>query len=448
MQVPGGKAEAAPQHPIYIHPESPNFGAHWMKEPISFAKVKLTNKTNGNGQIMLNSLHKYEPRVHLVRVGSEHRPMVTFPFPETQFIAVTAYQNEEVTSLKIKYNPFAKAFLDAKERPDSIYNRESSVCGGWYFPNTFSTSSPSTYTSSEKYTATATASNKTTSYRTAPYTTQKPTPVRAITKHSPPTNHSPQYNQSSTPNYTILENTNSSFGAYQPSSAWQPSTTTSGSSYWTNQINSSNNILSTSSPTHSGIQNISPTRSPSSPYATPSPSATYHHLTTQNQQAASAEYQGNASPHYITQAQTTPPVVPVPQTHQLYYPTSLSPSHQIYSNVGFSNFSYATGWHGTADYGLFQNSYHYQPAEYIPLINDASAYNQPSDVTNTTTANTLENSEKSSQQQYETLTQANVYQTERNTQEISRSPVHAANNNNNLVFVKKNWPPLTEATTS
>lgn len=63
---------------------------------------------------MLNSLHKYEPRVHLVRVGSEQRHVVTYPFPETQFIAVTAYQNEEVTSLKIKYNPFAKAFLDAK----------------------------------------------------------------------------------------------------------------------------------------------------------------------------------------------------------------------------------------------------------------------------------------------------------------------------------------------
>ena len=49
---------------------------------------------------------------------------MTFPFPETQFVAVTAYQNEEVTSLKIKYNPFAKAFLDAKERPDSYYQRE------------------------------------------------------------------------------------------------------------------------------------------------------------------------------------------------------------------------------------------------------------------------------------------------------------------------------------
>jgi len=40
------------------------------------------------------------------------RLVKTFHFPPTQFIAVTAYQNEDVTSLKIKYNPFAKAFLD------------------------------------------------------------------------------------------------------------------------------------------------------------------------------------------------------------------------------------------------------------------------------------------------------------------------------------------------
>ena len=51
--MPGGKAEVPPSHPIYMHPESPNFGAHWMKEPVSFAKVKLTNKTNGNGQVSL-----------------------------------------------------------------------------------------------------------------------------------------------------------------------------------------------------------------------------------------------------------------------------------------------------------------------------------------------------------------------------------------------------------
>lgn len=70
----------APPNPIYIHPESPNFGAHWMKEAVSFAKVKLTNKSNGNGQIMLNSLHKYEPRVHLVRVGAEEQRTVRLSF--------------------------------------------------------------------------------------------------------------------------------------------------------------------------------------------------------------------------------------------------------------------------------------------------------------------------------------------------------------------------------
>lgn len=45
---------------------------------------------------MLNSLHKYEPRVHVVKVGTDQRRVLTYPFPETQFIAVTAYQNEEV----------------------------------------------------------------------------------------------------------------------------------------------------------------------------------------------------------------------------------------------------------------------------------------------------------------------------------------------------------------
>uniref|UniRef100_A0A3Q4I687 T-box transcription factor 19 n=1 Tax=Neolamprologus brichardi TaxID=32507 RepID=A0A3Q4I687_NEOBR len=97
---------------IYIHPDSPNFGAHWMKAAVSFNKVKLTNKVNGGGQIMLNSLHKYEPQLHIVCVGSRHRLVSNVSFKETQFIAVTAYQNEEITALKIKYNPFAKAFLD------------------------------------------------------------------------------------------------------------------------------------------------------------------------------------------------------------------------------------------------------------------------------------------------------------------------------------------------
>ncbi|CAB1338665.1 unnamed protein product [Coregonus sp. 'balchen'] len=140
--VPGGKPEPQAPSCVYIHPDSPNFGAHWMKDPVSFSKVKLTNKLNGGGQIMLNSLHKYEPRVHIVRVGGPQRMITSHSFPETQFIAVTAYQNEEITGLKIKYNPFAKAFLDAKERPDhkdgmvDSGNQQSSYSqlSGWFIP--------------------------------------------------------------------------------------------------------------------------------------------------------------------------------------------------------------------------------------------------------------------------------------------------------------------------
>uniref|UniRef100_A0A3B4XLN3 T-box-containing protein TBXT-like n=1 Tax=Seriola lalandi dorsalis TaxID=1841481 RepID=A0A3B4XLN3_SERLL len=113
-----GRGEGRSHGGIYIHPDSPNFGAHWMKAAVTFNKVKLTNKVNGGGQIMLNSLHKYEPQLHIVCVGSRHRLVSNVSFKETQFIAVTAYQNEEITALKIKYNPFAKAFLDAKERYD------------------------------------------------------------------------------------------------------------------------------------------------------------------------------------------------------------------------------------------------------------------------------------------------------------------------------------------
>ncbi|XP_069171375.1 T-box transcription factor T-like isoform X1 [Procambarus clarkii] len=121
--VPGGKPEMAPPSAVYMHSDSPNFGSHWMKDPVSFIKVKLTNKSNNNGQIMLNSLHKYEPRLRVVQVvqvdkEQQQRIISCHTFPECQFIAVTAYQNEEVTHLKIKYNPFAKAFQDPKERPD------------------------------------------------------------------------------------------------------------------------------------------------------------------------------------------------------------------------------------------------------------------------------------------------------------------------------------------
>ncbi len=33
---------------IFVHPESPNTGAHWMRQEISFGKLKLTNNKGAN----------------------------------------------------------------------------------------------------------------------------------------------------------------------------------------------------------------------------------------------------------------------------------------------------------------------------------------------------------------------------------------------------------------
>lgn len=120
-------------------------------------------------KIILNSMHRYQPRFHIVYLGehgsnahfaslgsgsssknkaskqaamvnlatsalsnndfdlgllksnrklnsnsnnSEYQNYKTYIFSETKFIAVTAYQNHRITQLKIASNPFAKGFRD------------------------------------------------------------------------------------------------------------------------------------------------------------------------------------------------------------------------------------------------------------------------------------------------------------------------------------------------
>ena len=54
-------------------------------------------------QTILNSMHKYQPRFHLVRANDilklPYSTFRTYVFKETEFIAVTAYQNEKVSSI-------------------------------------------------------------------------------------------------------------------------------------------------------------------------------------------------------------------------------------------------------------------------------------------------------------------------------------------------------------
>lgn len=42
---PSGKAEPRLPDRVYIHPDSPATGAHWMRQSVSFHRVKLTNST-------------------------------------------------------------------------------------------------------------------------------------------------------------------------------------------------------------------------------------------------------------------------------------------------------------------------------------------------------------------------------------------------------------------
>lgn len=68
-------------------------------------------------QIILHSMHKYQPRVHVIRKDfsselSQNKAVPsgdgvkTFSFPETVFTTVTAYQNQQVPSL---FPPFSRS---------------------------------------------------------------------------------------------------------------------------------------------------------------------------------------------------------------------------------------------------------------------------------------------------------------------------------------------------
>uniref|UniRef100_A0A8C5HNP1 T-box transcription factor TBX3-like n=1 Tax=Gouania willdenowi TaxID=441366 RepID=A0A8C5HNP1_GOUWI len=112
-----GKADPEMPKRMYIHPDSPATGEQWMSKVVNFHKLKLTNNTsNKHGFTILNSMHKYQPRFHVVKANDvlklPYSTFRTYVFSETQFIAVTAYQNDQITQLKIDNNPFAKGFRD------------------------------------------------------------------------------------------------------------------------------------------------------------------------------------------------------------------------------------------------------------------------------------------------------------------------------------------------
>uniref|UniRef100_A0A8C1JDK2 T-box transcription factor 6 n=1 Tax=Cyprinus carpio TaxID=7962 RepID=A0A8C1JDK2_CYPCA len=120
-QVVGG-AEARLQDRVFIHPDSPATGEHWQNRYVS-------------KNIILHSLHRYQPRVHVIEARDVlmwGRAQHYFSFPETQFITVTAYQNSKITELKINSNPFAKGFrengMNCKKQRNARLKRKITSC--------------------------------------------------------------------------------------------------------------------------------------------------------------------------------------------------------------------------------------------------------------------------------------------------------------------------------
>lgn len=128
---PNGKAEPHVSR-LFVHPESPATGLHWMQYPVSFYRLKLCNNLDQEDHIILHSMHRYLPRLHVIPADKAtediqvDRPnVITLSFSQTEFFAVTAYQNLRITQLKIDYNPFAKGF-----REDAVNARSSKAKNG------------------------------------------------------------------------------------------------------------------------------------------------------------------------------------------------------------------------------------------------------------------------------------------------------------------------------
>lgn len=127
----GGPAENEPKGTVraFVHHYLSCKGSDWMGSLVSFYKLKLTNNSSdGDGHIILHSMHRYIPRLHVIPVPEGVTPTpdcpvvigpecIIFTFPQTEFMAVTTYQNFRVTQLKINYNPFAKGFREDGNNP-------------------------------------------------------------------------------------------------------------------------------------------------------------------------------------------------------------------------------------------------------------------------------------------------------------------------------------------
>uniref|UniRef100_A0A915BJ34 T-box domain-containing protein n=1 Tax=Parascaris univalens TaxID=6257 RepID=A0A915BJ34_PARUN len=135
--VAAGRADPrTPSRPIHHQDGISQSGKAWMRGVVCFDRVKLTNSAQDIGpNVQLYSMHKYRPVLHVYRINdalpysptsmyqqmqNQLIPVAIVSNPIMDFIAVTAYQNQNVIKLKIEHNPFAKGFREGAERKRSL----------------------------------------------------------------------------------------------------------------------------------------------------------------------------------------------------------------------------------------------------------------------------------------------------------------------------------------
>ncbi|NXB85199.1 TBX5 factor, partial [Vidua chalybeata] len=110
-----GKAEPAMPGRLYVHPDSPATGAHWMRQLVSFQKLKLTNNhldPFGHVSTGAGTRAPVSPATEVVPVSPtlKSRCCLHCSPPPSLLPLKTPQKYRGITQLKIENNPFAKGF--------------------------------------------------------------------------------------------------------------------------------------------------------------------------------------------------------------------------------------------------------------------------------------------------------------------------------------------------
>ncbi|EFO90119.1 hypothetical protein CRE_24747 [Caenorhabditis remanei] len=92
------------------HKDEWKCGRDWMKDPVSFDYIKITNNPEAKKEnsVLLQSMHRYLPVISIQKKGDTEKG--EFRLGITEFMAVTTYQNNAIASLKVELNQHASGF--------------------------------------------------------------------------------------------------------------------------------------------------------------------------------------------------------------------------------------------------------------------------------------------------------------------------------------------------